>query len=406
MAGFSLEEADIFRRSLRQKTNLLASKKKFFSGCEENGISKQVAEVVFSKFEENRSYWFNRSHGISYSRVAYRGAYLKRNYPLEYLTAFIRQYHEKTAVVQAYVNEAVQDGVAITQPDINLSGVKTEILHGTVHLGFEMIKHCGLGLFNSLIAERMENGSFSNLFDFCERMRERGLTRKALLSLIAEGALNNLPGTPAQKFASAEKALRPGDSTNNNLIDQISSFDLIKEIISIHKRLVKDVSFDVYCPKMYTHHLRFTLWLPPEKILYEMDFPEFIEHSRSLAGILETEKSEDYVIGLNSRVDQYSERHLLMLDLDSIDQALMDELKNYGGYLIKSGSGYHFIGDTIYQNVQDWKDSLLKISEEPVFNSHIDKRHVDLSLRRGYSTLRIVGSPLKPYRPMMIQTLR
>ena len=92
-----------------------------------------------------------------------------------------------------------------------------------------------------------------------------------------------------------------------------------------------------------------------------------------------------------------------MLDLDSIDESAIERLAEYGGYLLKSGRGYHFIGKTLLSNRVAWEQTLRDMGRIPELKPHIDASHIDMSLKRGYSTLRILESPAKPQRPMMIK---
>ena len=92
-----------------------------------------------------------------------------------------------------------------------------------------------------------------------------------------------------------------------------------------------------------------------------------------------------------------------MLDLDSIDDAAIECLNRFGGYLLKSGRGYHFIGKSLISTREAWEATLRNLERVPELKPHIDASHIDMSLKRGYSTLRILESPAKPQRPMMIR---
>lgn len=250
--------------------------------------------------------------------------------------------------------------------------------------------------------------------DLCLRLGSEHVDRRRLRALIASGALNALPGTMAQKFAGVDAALRQARSGQRQTVaaeehaempSAIDSFDLVREIAATHCLGARDISFDVYCPKTYSHHTRFTIWLPPETVLLDLDGSALVAQARTFASALAPERSEEYVIGLNSKVDQYNDRHLLMLDLDSIDETALEKLEEFGGYLLKSGVGYHFIGRELLPSYDAWIGRLREMQSIPEFNGHLDDTHVDMSIKRGYSTLRIVESPVKPERPMMVKVL-
>ena len=161
---------------------------------------------------------------------------------------------------------------------------------------------------------------------------------------------------------------------------------------------VQDLSFDVYCPKTYVHHVRATIWQPP----YYLDIfshQSIVAQIKGAFAALGVSKNEDYVIGLNSRVDQYADNHLLMLDIDGIHPQAESALKKVGGILLRSGRGYHFIGDRIISGRRNWERALKRLMKEPRLRKYLDKEHVKISLNRGYSTLRISSSKIKPVTP-------
>ena len=171
-----------------------------------------------------------------------------------------------------------------------------------------------------------------------------------------------------------------------------------------NKNIIKDFSYDIYCPKTYSHHTRITFWQPP--FYQDLHKPETLaRHAKKMLKGLKVKRVKDYVVGLNSRLDQYSPIHLLMLDIDTLDSSVESELKKVGGILLRSGRGIHFIGNKLLKQQNKWEAELKRIRKNRIFKDYIDKDHIDISLQRGYSTLRITSSPAKPRVPVFYKEL-
>jgi uncharacterized protein (UPF0332 family) len=162
--------------------------------------------------------------------------------------------------------------------------------------------------------------------------------------------------------------------------------------------VIRDFSFDVYCPKTYSHHTRLTFWQPP----FYLDIfgvEQIKNQAVNLLGKLKVKRHDDYVVGLNSKVNQYKDDHLVMLDIDTVNPAVEAALKPIGGMLLKSGRGFHFIGRTVVSSANKWKSVMRTLLTNPALKPHIDKDHIEISIRRGYATLRVTASQVKPTIP-------
>ena len=157
---------------------------------------------------------------------------------------------------------------------------------------------------------------------------------------------------------------------------------------------IRDFSFDVYCPKSYFHHTRFTVWTPKGRVSDSWLRSVLATSIRSL-NTLRVRESKDYVLGLNSRVNQYRPMHLLMLDLDDISSVPTSKFAKEPGFLFRTGSGFHFIGSKLYPH-DEWKRRTRS------FLPLASRQHHQLSLARGYATLRLTASARKPMRPVYI----
>ena len=331
VAGFSLERADLCRRTLQrggqqQKAEL---REAFVHGARAQGMAADDAAAAFEAMEEHAPTTFNRAHAVTYARLAYRAAYLKMHFPREFTVACLNTYRDEKSVVDRLLAEVEECGPTVAGPDINGSGIECTVDCETVGLGLSVIARCPLSLARAAVEERSRTGGFTDLFDVAGRLIAHGLTTGSLAALIADGALDSLPGTKAMKLASVGQALRfarqrerPGTSVSPppELSEHIDSLDLVREIAASCGRAVKDMSFDVYCPGTYAHHFRMTLWVPRDTVIYELDAPTLLQQARAVAASFAPARNEDYVIGLNSRLDQYGDRHPMSTKLAWIAQ--------------------------------------------------------------------------------------
>jgi len=180
--------------------------------------------------------------------------------------------------------------------------------------------------------------------------------------------------------------------------------DTISVIVKRNRKLVKDISFDIFCPKTYKHHVRFTAWMPV--FYFKLIKPgSLMRRLKEVLTGLKVRNVSNYVCGLNSKLSQYRDVHLLMLDLDTIDASAEKELAKIGGILLRSGRGYHFIGFEALKGRKKWENRLKTLMRKPRLKRHIDKMHIYISLNRGYSTLRFTKSPVKPMKVIFLRTL-
>jgi DNA polymerase-3 subunit alpha len=199
LAGYSLGQADIFRKAMGKKIAAVMKKEKrnFIAGAREMGYSAEVAEEVFALIEPFAGYAFNKAHSFSYALIAYQTAYLKANYPAEYITAFLITNADQSEKVATAVAECRRLGIAVLPPDINRSQVSFSIETGesgasAIRFGLATIKNVGPGAVEPLVAERREGGDFKSIEDLCRRVDLRGVNRRAVESLIKAGALDCL----------------------------------------------------------------------------------------------------------------------------------------------------------------------------------------------------------------------
>lgn len=208
LAGFTMAEADVLRKAMGKKIiKLLAEQKeKFIEGCVRNGISSQLADTIFSFIEPFAGYGFNRSHAACYAMIGYQTAYLKANWPTEFMAALLTADQQDTDRIAIEIEECKKMGMEVLPPDINESfGTFTVVTSGTatgkqiaetekvntIRFGLRAIKNVGENIVDVLIKERKANGPYVDLSDLLERVTDKDLNKKSLESLVKSGATDN-----------------------------------------------------------------------------------------------------------------------------------------------------------------------------------------------------------------------
>jgi len=229
LAGFSLSQADLLRRAMSKKiTEVMEQQRKnFVTGCIKNGVNLSTANKIFDQIVYFSGYGFNRSHSAAYALISFRTAYLKANYPVEFMTALLTSERDNTDKIVEYINEAERMGIEILAPDINESGgfFKVEA-ENKIRYGLLAIKNVGWGAVESLIKSRNESGRFSSLEDLCRRIDLRLFNRKVLESIIKCGVLDSFNLHRSTMFASLDNVLECASRTQKEkATGQISFFD-------------------------------------------------------------------------------------------------------------------------------------------------------------------------------------
>ena len=194
LAGFTLAEADILRKAIGKKIKslLLSQKEKFIEGAKKNNIKEEVTNQLWAWIEPFARYSFNRSHAACYALIAYRTAYLKAHWPIEFMTALLNADAGDIERIAFLVNEAQKKNIQILPPDINKSFVNFIPEGENIRFGLLAIKNVGLNLVEAIIEERHSGGPFRNFNDFLRRVRHKDLNKKSLESLIKVGVFDSL----------------------------------------------------------------------------------------------------------------------------------------------------------------------------------------------------------------------
>ncbi len=218
LAGYTLGGADLLRRAMgkKDKDKMAQERVKFVAGAKEkHNIDKNKAENVFSIMEKFAEYGFNRSHSAAYSVVAYQTAYLKANYPGEYMASVLTHNMNNIDKISFFMEECKKMGIDVLGPDINESNTFFDVnSSGKIRFGLGAIKGTGDAAVDSIIQEREDNGPFSNIFDFAKRVNLRAVNKKTFEAMAYAGAYDSLGDLHrAQYFFSPE-------NENINLIEK------------------------------------------------------------------------------------------------------------------------------------------------------------------------------------------
>lgn len=208
LAGFSLGQADILRRAIGKKkmAEMKEQRKAFVAGCIKNGIAKKQAEEIYDLIVKFADYGFNKSHSAPYGLVAYRTAYFKANYTIEFMAANLGSVMANTDKVALYIDHCRRQGIEVLPPDINESGVDFTVVGDKIRFGLGAVKNLGVAAVEELLDEREKNGPFVSLADFCNRMNGR-CNKRMLENMIKGGCMDSLPGHRAQKLAAMDNIL-------------------------------------------------------------------------------------------------------------------------------------------------------------------------------------------------------
>ncbi len=240
LAGFSGAKADDLRKAIGKKNREAMAKLKpeFVQGCRASGTSEQVIEWLWATNERSADYSFNRSHAACYALISYRTAWLRSNYPAEYMAALISSVMDTKDKVPFFVAQAEQMGISILPPDVNLSDHEFVVVDGNIRFGLDAVKGVGYQAVEAIKRARGDAVSadpfpaasarpFASLFDFCERVDGRAVNKKAIEALIKCGAFGSTGDSRKGMLAMLEQAQSAGQKAQQDaLIGQGSIFDL------------------------------------------------------------------------------------------------------------------------------------------------------------------------------------
>ncbi len=232
LAGFSLAQADTLRRAIAKKTPeiMAEARRQFVEGALRNSIDMRVADKIFSQIEFFAGYGFNKSHSAAYALISYRTAYLKANYPVEFMAALLTSEKDNIDKIAVYIGEALRMGKKVLPPDINESYANFTVVGDSIRFGLAAVKNVGQGAIESIITTRQKGGKFKSIYDFAERVDSRLVNRKVMESFIKCGAIDSLKLFRSQLAAMIDKVLEvAGGIQKDRLNGQLSFFDTFED---------------------------------------------------------------------------------------------------------------------------------------------------------------------------------
>jgi DNA polymerase III subunit alpha len=193
LAGFSPAESDDLRKAVgKKKRDLMATMEgKFVEGCATSGTAPAVAKDLWSLMTAAADYSFNKSHAACYALISYRTAYLKANYPAEYMAAVISSVMATKDKVPFFVNRCEEMGIEVLPPDVNSSDHGFVVSGKSIRFGLDAVKNVGHAAVEAIIAARERGGPFDSIWDFCERVDARAVNKRAVECLVKCGALDS-----------------------------------------------------------------------------------------------------------------------------------------------------------------------------------------------------------------------
>ena len=235
LGGYSLGQADMVRRAISKKKAKEIEKEKnafihgdaerHISGCVNNGIPERVAEAIYKEIYDFANYAFNKAHAVSYAVVAYQTAYFKCHYTKEYMAALLTSVLDNSDKVAEYISECKDCGIKLLPPDINFSSDSFTVEEDGIRFGLVAIKNIGRGFIRAVMREREENGRFTSLQNFCERMYGTEMNKRALENLILSGAFDSTGARRSQMHRIYEQVLAGVvDSRRQNVEGQLDFF--------------------------------------------------------------------------------------------------------------------------------------------------------------------------------------
>ncbi len=235
LAGFSGAKADDLRKAIGKKNRaaMASLKPEFVEGCKASGTKSDVIEFLWNTNEKSADYSFNKSHAACYGLIAYRTAWLKANYTAEYMAALISSVMSTKDKVPFFVARCEEMGIEILPPDVNLSDHEFTVIAGDIRFGLDAVKGVGYQAVEAIKRAREEGGEFSSIWDFCERVDNRTVNKKAIEALIKCGAFGSTGASRKGMLSVLEQAQGAGQKIQQDAqIGQGSIFDIQEESAS------------------------------------------------------------------------------------------------------------------------------------------------------------------------------
>jgi DNA polymerase-3 subunit alpha len=229
VAGFTPAQADDLRKAIGKKDKKLMAtlKEPLVQGLAASGVPPAVSQRLWANFEATGDYSFNKSHAACYALISYQTAWLKANYPVEYMAALVSSVMNTKDKVPFYVHQCREMGIEVLPPDVNESVRDFTVVEGKIRFGLNAVKGVGVGAIEAIVETR-EHGAFTSLFDFCARVDSQHVNKRTLEALIKAGAFDST-GDPRRGLLEAlPAAMSDGERCRKDLAQgQGGLFDMM-----------------------------------------------------------------------------------------------------------------------------------------------------------------------------------
>jgi len=232
LAGFSLAEADMLRKAMGKKNPKVMERYRasFVKGAGKDGIPAKIAKAIYEKMAKFAGYGFNKSHSAAYALIAYQTAYLKANYPIEYMAALLSSEMGNTAKLATYIEECRRMNIPVLPPDVNCSDLRFTVDKGNIRFGLAAVKNVGENAIKTIMTDRENEGFYKSLFDFCVRMDNRLVNKRVVESLVKCGAFDTVDAKRSRLFAVIDSAMEQGQAAQRDKeMGQTQLFDTLGE---------------------------------------------------------------------------------------------------------------------------------------------------------------------------------
>jgi len=193
IGNYTMAEADILRKVMSKKkiSEMEKEKPRFLNGAEKKNIPEKKARIIWEQMETFAEYGFNKSHSTAYAMISYQTAYLKANFPVEFMAALLTSEKDNRDKIIKYIGSCKEIGISVLPPDINESMRDFSVAGENIRFGLAAVKNVGVGAIDSIIAAREERGNFHSFYDFCDRTDLRKINKRMIESLIKCGAFDS-----------------------------------------------------------------------------------------------------------------------------------------------------------------------------------------------------------------------
>jgi len=230
LAGFTLGQADLLRRAMGKKDPATMAKQRevFIDGAKLKGIDLDLAGHIFDLMAHFAGYGFNKSHSAAYGIISYQTAYLKANYPAEYMAALLTSVMDHVDKVALYSESCRRMNLEVLPPDINESSINFTVTKGAIRFGLAAIKNVGRSAMENILTVRSKEGAFTSFQDFCQRVDSRSVNKKVVENLTKAGAFSSLGFNRATLLEVMDKCLEWAHRRQREKeSDQVSLFELV-----------------------------------------------------------------------------------------------------------------------------------------------------------------------------------